>query len=119
MLAIHEHDLRRHKSTMHGIKYSCNQCGYKTESVHNLKTHVRNEHVHTRTYFAAKRPLISNKFQGIRGPTTPAETENSAPSPPSTSTLFHCHGPCSSVEKTFDHEDKLSLHMQYYHTETQ
>ena len=50
--AIHEYDLRRHRNTMHGIKSSCNQCEYKTESLHYLKMHIRNEHVNTRTYLA-------------------------------------------------------------------
>ena len=115
--AIHEYDLRRHKNTMHGIKSSCNQCEYKTESLHDLKMHIRNEHVNTRTYFASRRSPTSTKFQDTSGHNTNAETSASAS--PSTSNLFHCHGPCSSLEKTFDHEDELNLHMQYYHTETQ
>ena len=29
--------------------------------------------------------------------------------------LLQCHGPCTSIEKTFDHQDKLELHMKFYH----
>ena len=127
--AIHEHDLSRHKGTMHGIKSTCMKCGYETDSFFRFKEHMRNEHRNNRTFYARRFPIpVNNHFQGT--PSNPTYTENSDPHQSSSNpaqdsqdsylpATLHCHGPCSAVEKTFDHKDKLELHMQFYHTESQ
>ena len=86
--------------------------------------HVRNEH-NTRIFYAARgapRTNISTEYHKpsyasvvTSGSISNTPDLSSQDNNPSTSTIFSCQGPCSSVEKTFDHPDKLELHMKYYH----
>ena len=124
--AIHENDLRRHKGTMHGgIKDSCYRCGYESESLPNLKMHIRTEHRNTRTFYAARgttrrdistassNSSYSRTYAQVLASDIPSSKshDNSRPD----NILLQCHGPCTSIEKTFDHQDKLELHMKFYH----
>ena len=123
--AIHERDLRRHQSTMHGTKVSCTKCEFEAESVSLLRTHM-NIHTHSRTFYAARNSInnsLRKSFTSLKPHPTSTHrvtTESSTlvPDPsPEDSTLLYCHGTCSSVEKTIHHQDELELHIQYYHTE--
>ena len=129
--AIHEHDLSRHEGTMHGIKSKCAKCGYETESIYRFKQHMRNEHITNRTFFATRFSNTRNNYRQDTSSSSNTHSKNSefhksASDPPQDlqdrpppATLLHCHGPCSALEKTFDHKDKLELHMQFYHRESQ
>ena len=124
--AIHERDLKRHQSTMHGTKLSCSKCEFETESVSFLRTHM-SSYTHSRTVFAARNSINNSTFRknSLNSKPQPTyaqivTTDSSPPVPdpsPQASTLLYCHGPCSSVEKTFIHQDELELHIEYYHTE--
>ena len=88
--------------------------------------HIRTEHRNTRTFNAARGPTrrdISTASSNSSYSRTYAQVlASDIPSSKShdnsrtDNILLQCHGPCTSIEKTFDHQDKLELHMKYYHT---
>ena len=120
--AIHDNDLRRHMHTMHAIPLSCTKCTYEAKSASELSLHIRNEHKQTRTFYGARvisprKDLTSSSTKP--GCAAPTPAPQSSPSSSSTSARFECHGPCSSLQKTFNQEDEFNLHMNFFHKEPQ
>ena len=91
---------------MHGKSLVCSKCEYESPNLHSLSTHIIEEHRQTRTFY-------SKLKENIPPPTPTSETAST------TSSENKCPGSCSSLKKTFDHEDELKLHMMFYHGQKQ
>ena len=141
--AINSNDLRRHQVGMHKKPLKCNNCEFESLNPHD-GTHVREEHRLPRTFHSRQmdqttrngkfrnfesasstsRPEASSQTSPTegRGPTSssrPETSSNTSSTEDRESPKYHCQGSCSSLQKTFDKQDELELHMEFYHKEQQ
>ena len=98
------HESRTFNRTFRGkSSLNCNQCSYIANDIKDLRRHENTMHWTS------------------SAPTSPEPTF-STPSPEATTTFtpteatFHCPGGCDALQKSFEHEDALALHMLYHHT---
>ena len=128
--AMCDNDLDRHKQTMHEGNHPCDKCEVKCKSKADFDKHVSFKHRSfngERYFYSATR---RNKSQDNKCETTTKreptnlkasnnlpenEFENSS-SQSSLPDRLGCHGPCSSLQKTFSCTEELELHKAYFHT---
>ena len=129
---------------MHKKPLKCNNCEFESLNPHAMGTHVREEHRLPRTFHSRQmeqttrngkfrnfesasstpRPEASSQTSSTegRGPTSssrPETSSNTSSTEDRESPKYHCQGSCSSLQKTFDKQDELELHMEFYHKEQQ
>ena len=101
------------------INHQCDLCSYKTSHQHDLMRHKNGMHKNRTNENNSSRSSSLPRDQG--SPPSPpfSPSPPSPPSPPRRSGQFQCQGSCSSLQKTFEHQDELDLHMSFFHEQKQ